>query len=127
MCETCRLLLSDSEIVGPLGKNRTDAIRRPQLGNREVEVVVAWLVHGTKARAAPVLYVEESTVKTTIERVREKYAAVGRPAPTQVALLIRLVQDGVIDLGRLVDVESGRQETPRRATDSRGSDGFGAA
>ncbi|WP_263998901.1 hypothetical protein [Mycolicibacterium vanbaalenii] len=37
-------------------------------------------------------------MKTHIERVRDKYEAVGRPAPTQALLLIRAIQDGWIDI-----------------------------
>ncbi len=74
---------------------------RPHLAPREKEVLIAWLEHGTKASAARSMFLTPSTVKTHIERVRDKYAAIGRPAPTMGALLVRLVQDGLLDIGDL--------------------------
>lgn len=92
MCATCRELLAGN-VMDP----EPDAVIRPKLGEREVEIIVAWLIHETKYAAARELHIALSTVKTTIQRARDKYERAGRPAPTQVALLIRLVQDGVIE------------------------------
>ncbi len=75
---------------------------RPVLGGREREVLVAWFLCETKSVAASELFVSVNTVKKHIERAREKYAAAGRPAPTQALLLIRGLQDGWIDLNRLL-------------------------
>lgn len=69
----------------------------PVLGRREIEVLRAWFRCDTKAAAARELFVTVNTVKTHIERAREKYAAAGRPAPTQALLVIRAIQDGWID------------------------------
>ena len=94
MCVSCQLI-----IVDPSARQPTD--RQPQLGDREIQIVVAWVLHDTKTAAAKSLYVAPSTVKTTIQRVRAKYHTVGRPAPTQVALLIRLLQDNIVDVDGL--------------------------
>lgn len=111
MCTDCRKLMA------AYTASRTVPGVRPQLGEREVEVIVAWLIHETKQAAARELYVEVSTVKTTIQRVRQKYEAAGRPAPTQVGLLIRLMEDGIIDLAALLAVNVG----PRPADPASGS------
>lgn len=73
-------------------------VARPVLGRRERAVLIAWFRCETKSAAAQDLFVTVNTVKKHIERVREKYAAVGRPAPTQALLLIRAIQDGWIDI-----------------------------
>lgn len=71
---------------------------RPTIGLREQEVLRAWFLCESKEAAARELFVSVNTVKKHIERVRAKYAAVGRPAPTQALLLIRAIQDGWIDV-----------------------------
>lgn len=74
---------------------------RPALGQREKEVLLTWFRCETKAGAARELFVTVNTVKKHIERVREKYNAAGRPAPTQALLLIRALQDGWFDIDAL--------------------------
>jgi len=71
---------------------------RPVLGQREKEVLRAWFCCDSKEAAARELFVSVNTVKKHIERVRAKYAAAGRPAPTQALLLIRAIQDGWMDV-----------------------------
>lgn len=73
-------------------------VLRPVLGRREKEVLLAWFRCDSKEAAARELFVSVNTVKKHIERVRAKYAAAGRPAPTQALLLIRAIQDGWMDL-----------------------------
>lgn len=74
-------------------------IRRPLLSKRETEVLRVWLRQDSKADAARCLYVTEATVNTHILRIRNKYASVGRPARTKVALFARAIQDGLVDPG----------------------------
>lgn len=74
---------------------------RPQLGERELVALLAWLRHDSKREAAAEIYVTESTVSTHIERIRAKYAALGRPANTKAAMLARAIQDGLLDLDEL--------------------------
>lgn len=69
-------------------------VPRPQLSKREVEVLLAWLRTESKREAAQQLYITAATVSTHIARIRDKYAEVGRPAPTKAHLLIRALQDG---------------------------------
>lgn len=73
----------------------------PGLTDRESEILRTWLVEDSKSQAAKRLYVTTSTVATTVERIRRKYKAVGRPARTKAALFARAVQDDLIDLDTL--------------------------
>jgi len=74
------------------------AVARPHLTTRQREIVLAWLKYETKERVAQELFVTPSTVKTHIQRIRQRYASVGRPAGTKFALFIRAVQDGLINI-----------------------------
>lgn len=47
------------------------------------------------------LNIAPATVRTHLQRVRVKYAAAGRPAPTKAALVARAVQDGIISIDDL--------------------------
>lgn len=76
----------------------TGAAVRPVLSDREVEVLVAWLVADSKDGAAATLFISGSTVSTHISRIRAKYAEAGRPAPTKAHLLARALQDGYTSL-----------------------------
>jgi DNA-binding CsgD family transcriptional regulator len=81
---------------------RDNSQARPQLGHQELRVLLAWLRSDTKESAAEQLFITANTVKKHIERVRGKYAKVGRPATTKTALLVRAIQDGLIDLEDLL-------------------------
>lgn len=78
-----------------------NAASRPDLSNREVEVLIAWLASDSKREVTERLFLADSTVSTYIQRVRSKYDAVGRPARTKVRLLLRAVEDGYIRLDDL--------------------------
>ena len=71
---------------------------RPALSSREVEVLLAWLASESKEDAASRLFISASTVSTHISRIRAKYGAVGRSAPTKAHLLARALQDGLTSL-----------------------------
>ena len=75
--------------------------RRPKLSEREKEVLVAWFQTGSKDLVGDRLFIAPSTVRTHLQRVRAKYAAVGRPAPTKSALLARAIEDGILSLADL--------------------------
>ncbi|MCW4354835.1 LuxR C-terminal-related transcriptional regulator [Hoyosella sp. YIM 151337] len=75
--------------------------KRPALSPREVEVLRAWFASDSKTTVAANLAVSLGTVNTHLSRVRSKYAAVGRAAPTKAALVARALQDGLIDLDEL--------------------------
>ncbi len=71
---------------------------RPQLSAREVEVLLAWILGETKGEVCRILFIAPGTVNTHLARIREKYRAAGRPAPTKAALLARALQDGYLNL-----------------------------
>lgn len=74
------------------------AADRPALSAREVEVMLGWLAADSKEEAAARLFISASTVSTHVARIRAKYAAAGRPAPTKAHLLARALQDGYTTL-----------------------------
>nr|WP_237421987.1 LuxR C-terminal-related transcriptional regulator [Gordonia sp. SID5947] len=74
--------------------------RRPVLSAREVEVLLGWLAAESKEDAAAALFISASTVSTHLARIRAKYSAVGRDAPTKTHLLARALQDGYTSLDR---------------------------
>jgi len=74
---------------------------RPRLSTREREVLIAWCQTENKDLVAKRLFIEPSTVRTHLQRVRAKYAAVGRPAPTKASLIARAIQDGLLDVDEL--------------------------
>lgn len=74
---------------------------RPELAPREKEVLVAWILHDSKDDVASHLQISATTVRTHLQRIRDKYAAAGRPAPTKAALVARAIQDGLIDVNDL--------------------------
>ncbi|GAA14144.1 LuxR C-terminal-related transcriptional regulator [Gordonia alkanivorans] len=76
------------------------ALPRPSLSDREVEVLLAWLAAESKEEAAARLFISASTVSTHLARIRAKYTAVGRPAPTKTHLFARALQDGYTSLDR---------------------------
>jgi len=69
---------------------------RPRLSRRETDALLAWFASSSKPLAAKMLHVTPSTVDTYIRRVRAKYAAVGRAAPTKTDLVQRALDDGLI-------------------------------
>ncbi|MBF0660528.1 MULTISPECIES: LuxR C-terminal-related transcriptional regulator [unclassified Rhodococcus (in: high G+C Gram-positive bacteria)] len=81
--------------------DKTPTYRKPALTAREIEILREWLVCESKSEAASRLYVTAATVSTHIVRIREKYARVGRAAPTKTSLLARALQDGVVSIDEL--------------------------
>ena len=76
-------------------------VPRPALSCREREVLVHWLRHDSKDAVGRSLFISTSTVSTHLQRIREKYAAVGRPASTKAALAFRAIQDGIVSVDEL--------------------------
>lgn len=61
-----------------------------------------WAIEGIQeTRRAEMLGISPSTIDTYIERVRVKYAGVGRDAPTKSDLVTRALEDGLITLSDL--------------------------
>ncbi|WP_054815166.1 response regulator transcription factor [Nocardia arizonensis] len=69
---------------------------RPRLTEREREVLLAWFQSESKVLVAQKLFLSVSSIDTYLERIRTRYAAVGRPAPTKAALVARAISDGLI-------------------------------
>lgn len=84
----------------PAGERPPVALPKPSLSDREVEVLLAWLAAESKEEAAARLFISASTVSTHLARIRAKYTAVGRPAPTKTHLFARALQDGYTSLDR---------------------------
>jgi DNA-binding NarL/FixJ family response regulator len=80
---------------------RDRSVGRPHLPDREKEVLIAWFQADSKDLVADKLRIAPSTVSTHLQRVRAKYAAVGRPAHTKAALVARALQDGIINVDDL--------------------------
>lgn len=74
---------------------------RPELAPREKEVLLVWIRTDSKDGVARQLHIAPTTVRTHLQRIRAKYAAVGRPATTKAALVARAIQDGLIDVDDL--------------------------
>lgn len=104
LCAAIYAARTDTPYVGPrmaqalLTDNRQG---RPHLSEREKEVLVAWFQTENKELVAKRLFIEPSTVRSHLQRVRAKYAAVGRPAPTKAALVARAIQDGILSVDDL--------------------------
>jgi DNA-binding CsgD family transcriptional regulator len=60
-------------------------------------VLVAYAAgNGLMSAVARSLGINPETLKTHLRRVRAKYRAVGRPAPTRRDLYVRAVEDGLL-------------------------------
>ena len=95
---------STAPYLGPLMARalfNDSAAGRPNLTDREKEVLVAWFQTESKELVGKRLFIAPSTVRTHLQRARVKYAAVGRPAPTKSALLARAIEDGLLALSDL--------------------------
>ncbi|RKT54774.1 response regulator transcription factor [Saccharothrix australiensis] len=86
-------------LAGALAGDRSD--QRPALSARETEVLVEWFQSESKEFVAKRLGIAVSTVNTYLERIRVKYALIGREAPTKAALVARAIQDGLISVDDL--------------------------
>jgi DNA-binding CsgD family transcriptional regulator len=75
--------------------------RRPTLTAREIEILTSWLRCDSKPAVAADMFLSLGTVNTHLTRIRQKYAAVGRPAPTKASLVARALQDGLVDINEL--------------------------
>lgn len=70
------------------------------LSRRESEVLSLYASGETAERVAQTLFLSRETVLDHIRRIRAKYAAVDRAAPTKVDLFRRAVEDGLVLQGR---------------------------
>jgi DNA-binding NarL/FixJ family response regulator len=101
LIDAVRAALLNEPYVGPrMAKAifHDRSVGRPKLGPREKEVLIAWFQTESKDLVGHKLEISSTTVRTHLQRVRAKYAAVGRPAPTKSALVARAIKDGIIFL-----------------------------
>jgi DNA-binding NarL/FixJ family response regulator len=104
LIKAIRTAYTDTPHIGPrlaraLLADRT--IQRPALAPREKEILLAWFRTDSKNEAGRQLSIAPTTVRTTVQRIRAKYAAIGRPAATKAALVARAIQDGIITVDDL--------------------------
>lgn len=71
--------------------------RGPRLTTREADVLTRYAMGETAEMVGAALFVTRETVHDHIRRIRSKYNAAGRPAPTKVDLFRRAVEDGLVD------------------------------
>jgi DNA-binding CsgD family transcriptional regulator len=74
------------------------ALAAPNLSAQEIRAVTLW-AHETKHRTARLMGISVHTVDQYIDRVRQKYRAAGRTVGTKSALVARIVEDGLLELG----------------------------
>jgi two-component system, NarL family, nitrate/nitrite response regulator NarL len=70
---------------------------RPDLSPREIQVLRGIAAGRTRRAVAHSLRITEGTVKTHLERIRQKYAAAHRPARSLVDLYRRATEDGYLN------------------------------
>jgi DNA-binding NarL/FixJ family response regulator len=74
---------------------------KANLSPREQEVLSLYASGLALKQVAFSLKITVSTAKEHIDRVRTKYANIGRPAVNKTELLLRAIEDGLIDEGNL--------------------------
>lgn len=75
--------------------------KKAKLSPREAEVLSLYASGYALKQVAFALNIKAYTAKEHIDRVRTKYANVGRPAVNKTELLMRAIEDGLIDEGTL--------------------------
>jgi two-component system nitrate/nitrite response regulator NarL len=86
---------------------------RPRLSEQERTALLLWFQGMPKASVARRMGISEATVRQYIARARVKYAAVGRHAGNQFALLARAISDGLISPDEVGGYGSHSVESPR--------------
>lgn len=71
--------------------------RDAKLSPKEAEVLSLYASGMAQKQVAYQLGIADSTVKEHIDRVRQKYAKVGRPVTSKTELLRRAIEDGIIE------------------------------
>lgn len=74
-----------------------DFKRDAKLSKKEAEVLSLYASGMAQKQVAYQLGIAGSTVKEHIDRVRQKYAKVGRPVTSKTELLRRAIEDGIIE------------------------------
>lgn len=66
---------------------------RPDLTSREREVLMAWLKADATEPALTELGINQAALNKYLRSIRDKYAALGRPARTRASLMDRVIED----------------------------------
>ena len=72
-------------------------LQKPKFSAKELEALKLYATGMKLATVARRMDVKPATIKEYIDRIRRKYNAVGRPAPTKVDLHNNAQQDGLLD------------------------------
>lgn len=88
------VVVMPSWAVGEEGEGTSFADAR--LTAREREVLARYAAGARAEEVAQALFISRDTVLMHVKRVRAKYAAVGRAAPSKVHLLRRALEDGLL-------------------------------
>jgi DNA-binding CsgD family transcriptional regulator len=114
-----------------VGSTSGPTARAPALAEREREALLhlfQGMSYASIARrmhkiGSPDEPISPITVKQYVNRARAKFAAVGRPCPSNLALLARCIEDGLLRPEDIGDYRSARPATgsaPRGPTSTRG-------
>jgi DNA-binding CsgD family transcriptional regulator len=89
---------ADAALVDDTGAaDRPPAVSGPRLSPRQAAVLAAYAGSNELGEVvARQLGVNVETLKTHLRRIRAKYRAAGRPAPTRRDLYVRAVEDGLL-------------------------------
>ena len=101
LIDAIRAARTDTPYIGPrmaLAMLNVSTVGRANLAPREKEVLIAWFRTESKDVVARQLQIAPTTVRTHLQRVRAKYAAVGRTATKKAALVARAIQDGIVSV-----------------------------
>ena len=105
LAEAIELVASNVEVnnteTSAVIDSDSDFKLRAGLSAKEREVLSLYASGFTMRQVASQLKIRESTVKEHIDRVRGKYSSVGRPAPDKANLVLRAIEDGLIDAVQL--------------------------
>lgn len=105
LAEAIELVASNVEVnnteTSAVIDSDSDFKLRAGLSAKEREVLSLYASGFTMRQVASQLQIKESTVKEHIDRVRGKYSSVGRPAPDKANLVLRAIEDGLIDAVQL--------------------------
>ncbi|MCX2934993.1 response regulator transcription factor [Mycobacterium sp. CVI_P3] len=104
LLDAIRAAADEQAHIGPRmagAMSANDSTNRPRLSQRELDVLTAWFQTESKDLVAKKLFITPATVRTHLHRIRAKYAAAGRDAPTKAALVARAIQDGIVSVDDL--------------------------
>jgi DNA-binding NarL/FixJ family response regulator len=89
------VILNNVETISQIDADA--AFKYASLSDREIEVVALYAAGMSMKQVAFALNIKQSSVKEHIDRVRVKYAKLGREAGTKIDLFRRAVEDGILE------------------------------